>query len=329
MAAFVFSNRRAHTQALSMLLCAQLCLSSGGIMARYALEGMSVPMAGAWRFSLIAVVLLARMVFKRRPLLPWRDELALFAAGLLLAEQLATWMLSISYLTLGTATLLYCTTPFWNGLYETWILKREAPRGFWLALCAAGTGVCVMVYDTGSSDVPGHLRLLGIALALASGVGVSAFFILMRRLAKYDPSGENYHPLDLSTRVYTYAALALTFMSVVEGSEVPPLSDWQVWAGVIGMAVITQGVGHTMQNASLRHIRASMVAFAMLLEPLIASVLAWLIFHEAMGVRGALGGALVLVALAWALFVNLPTSRTDAEDAISMGHLAKVSSATG
>lgn len=299
----LLAQQRARARAYSMLLGAQLAISSGGIMARFALAGMSVPMAGAWRFSMVAVVLLARLIIKRRPLLPWRHELALAAAGLLLAEQFATWMLSISYLTVGTATVLYCTAPFWNGLYEALILRKQPPRAFWCALSIAAVGVCMMVYEGPSTheQTPTHLRMLGIALALASGLGVASFLIVMRHLSKFDPRGDNHNTVDMSTRVYVSAALALTFMCYFDGHPLPPLSEWTVWAGVISMAVVTQGIGHTLQNASLRHIPASMVGFATLLEPLIATGLAWLIFDEALSVRGGVGALLVLGALAWAL----------------------------
>ena len=102
---------------------------------------MGLCTVGAIRLGMVASLLVARLAFLRRPLLKRRDEFFLMGAGLLLAQQFLTWMLSIAYLTIGTATLLYCTAPLWNGLYEVFFLKRKLPRPFWLSLFLAGVGV--------------------------------------------------------------------------------------------------------------------------------------------------------------------------------------------
>jgi drug/metabolite transporter (DMT)-like permease len=81
----------------------------------------------------------------------------------------------------------------------------------------------------------------------------------------------------------------------------PPLTHWQAWGGVVGMAVITQGCGHTLQSAALKHIRASIVGFSTLLEPVTATALAAVAFGERIGAQSALGVLLVLGSLAWAL----------------------------
>jgi drug/metabolite transporter (DMT)-like permease len=298
----VTMRRARRVRAYAGLGLSQLALGSGGILARFALEGMGVYAAGAWRLALVALVLIGRFFYLKRPFLRARDELALIGAGVLLAEQSATWTLSISYLSIGTATLLYCTAPLWNGLYEVIFLRRRLPLKFWLALMLAGVGIGVMVLDgSGGPSVGAQQRVLGIGLALASGVGVAAHLIVMRRLSKRGDTQHGYATLDLLTRSYSYAAAVLIVCSFIDGTPLPPLSNWHAWGGILGMAVVTQGVGHTLQNASLKHIRASVVGFSTLLEPVIATVLAAFIFQEDMGLQGTLGIAIVLGALAWAL----------------------------
>jgi drug/metabolite transporter (DMT)-like permease len=61
------------------------------------------------------------------------------------------------------------------------------------------------------------------------------------------------------------------------------------------MAIVSQLLGHTAINASLRWFSPSAVSFATLLEPVFAGALALALFHEAVP-PAALIGAMVLLA---------------------------------
>src|ERR1700742_108796 len=90
------AKRRARiAQAYINLGLSQLALGSGGILARFAMEGMSLFAVGAFRIGLVGVFLLGRAIVLGKPALKRRDELILVGAGLLLAQQFLTWMLSI------------------------------------------------------------------------------------------------------------------------------------------------------------------------------------------------------------------------------------------
>jgi drug/metabolite transporter (DMT)-like permease len=59
----------------------------------------------------------------------------------------------------------------------------------------------------------------------------------------------------------------------IQGQPLPPLSNVQAWLGVLGMTVMAQGFGHTLQNAALKHVRASIVGFSTLLKPVFVGAL--------------------------------------------------------
>jgi drug/metabolite transporter (DMT)-like permease len=64
------------------------------------------------------------------------------------------------------------------------------------------------------------------------------------------------------------------------------------------MALISQLLGHTAINASLRWFSPSAVSFATLLEPVIAAVLAFGIFGEAVPRLAVVGAAILLASIA-------------------------------
>ncbi|MBA2345758.1 MAG: EamA family transporter [Rubrobacter sp.] len=60
-------------------------------------------------------------------------------------------------------------------------------------------------------------------------------------------------------------------------------------------------LGHTVFNWALGYVEASVVWSAVLAEPVIASVLAWLVLDEAPGVATIIGGVIVLTGLSFLL----------------------------
>jgi len=58
----------------------------------------------------------------------------------------------------------------------------------------------------------------------------------------------------------------------------------------------------------MRSLSATIVSIVTLCEPLAAAVLAWILFHEQLGLPGLLGAALLLAAMALILlFPHTPT----------------------
>ena len=66
------------------------------------------------------------------------------------------------------------------------------------------------------------------------------------------------------------------------------------------MALVSQLVGHSGYNWSLRHLNPLFVAVVSVGEPVLASLLGWWLLGEALDARTVAGGALVLVGIALA-----------------------------
>jgi drug/metabolite transporter (DMT)-like permease len=82
------------------------------------------------------------------------------------------------------------------------------------------------------------------------------------------------------------------------------LSGVQLWGHSattwFWLFVITLGpqlLGHTISNWALEYVRAAIVSGAILAEPVIAAILAWLVLSEKPGLATLLGGLAVLAGL--------------------------------
>jgi len=96
--------------------------------------------------------------------------------------------------------------------------------------------------------------------------------------------------------VYSVSAVVLAGVMLVAGT---PFTGFEpkVW---LLFALITAGPqfgGHTVFNYLLEHLRASVVAVALLAEPVGATILAFAILGETPGVLTLVGGAIVLAGV--------------------------------
>jgi drug/metabolite transporter (DMT)-like permease len=96
--------------------------------------------------------------------------------------------------------------------------------------------------------------------------------------------------------VWAVAAAALAAMAAAAGV---PLAGFGrgTWLAFVALAVVPTIGGHGLVNKSLRSIPAPTVGLFLLGEPVLASLLAWLLFAEAPGRWTLAGGAVVLLAL--------------------------------
>jgi drug/metabolite transporter (DMT)-like permease len=69
------------------------------------------------------------------------------------------------------------------------------------------------------------------------------------------------------------------------------------WTAFIGMALVSQIMGHSSYNWALRYLSASLVAVALLGEPIGATILAWFLFGETLTLAKVIGGALILTGI--------------------------------
>ena len=86
-----------------------------------------------------------------------------------------------------------------------------------------------------------------------------------------------------------------------------------LWAALPGMTLGPQVFGHALLNWSLRHFSPSTVAFSLLLEPVIAALLAWVLLRQALMPVQMLGGLLVLAALALVIGQQTPQEQVQDE----------------
>ena len=275
---------------------AQLAVGAAALFARLALAGAGALAVSALRLSIAAFVLLLIGQFRRRRVVVTRsDRTTLGLAGVALALHFATWIWSLEYTSVAISILLVSTTPLWSVLIDFALYRRTLSLVSIGAFCAGALGLAFVVANNATpAPQPGH-AFLGCALALAGAIAFAIYLSLVRNVrARVDLRV-------IVTHTYTWAALLLSFATIVARQPAPPLTNTTAWLGILAMAIVSQLLGHTAINASLRWFSPSAVAFSTLLEPVIATVAAFFVFHESLTPLAILGGMLLLTAVGIAL----------------------------
>jgi drug/metabolite transporter (DMT)-like permease len=278
-----------------LLAGAQLAVGAAAIFARFALEGAGPLAVAAARLCVAALVLLGIAAVRRRqssPPLTRRQTAFLALAGVALAIHFGAWIASLEYTTVAVSTLLVATTPIWTALYDAVVRGRPLSRPSAIAFFTGGLGLVAIVgFHSTPAPFPGH-TLLGAALAVLGSLAMAVYLIVVR-----DARGA-LDTRTIVTRTYAWAAIVLVAAAGIARQPLPHVADITAWGGIIAMALISQLLGHTAINASLRWFSPSAVSFTNLIEPVAAAVLALLIFGEGLSPAALMGAAVLLASVA-------------------------------
>ncbi|HEY2942546.1 MAG TPA: DMT family transporter [Vicinamibacteria bacterium] len=270
------------------LALAVVCISTGSIFVRMA---SAPPLAVAFYRIFLASVLLApfaaRSARRSWPALPARARVLLLASGVALGVHFATWIASLSFTSVAASVLLVNTTPLFTLAFSrAFLAEGVAPAvmgAMGLALAGAGL-IAAGDWAEGTNSLTGDL------LALAGAVTMSLYHVIGRGLRAALPL-DAYVLAVWSTAAVTLAGL--TAAARVSLTGYPP----RTYAFLVALAVVPTLGGHGLVNRSLRRLPAPTVGLFLLGEPVGATILAYLLFHEVPSAWTLTGGAVVMAAL--------------------------------
>jgi len=179
--------------------------------------------------------------------------------------------------------------PLFVGLGSVFLGEAPGPRG-WAGIVLATAGAVVIGVGDAAGLGGGSDAVLGDVLAFAGALAVAAYLLLGRVVRQRLPVST------YAASVYGVAAVVLLPACLLTGSS---LGGYQAasWLALAGVVVGPQLLGHTVFNGLLATVSASVVAVALLLEPVIATLLAWWLFHELPGPAFWVGGPMVLAGV--------------------------------
>jgi drug/metabolite transporter (DMT)-like permease len=270
--------------ALIALVVANVALAFGPWFVRAADTG---PVAAAfWRIALATPILTAlALAGGARPArLPARLWWMLAAAGVFFAADLGTWHLGILRTTLANATLFgNCATLIFP-LYGFLVARAWPTRTQGLALLLAAVGGVLLM---GRSYRLDPAQLTGDLLCLTAGLLYTVYFIVMAR------ARDRMAPLSALALSNVASIVPLLIFAVLLGEDIWPGH----WTPLIGLALVSQVLGQGCMIFALGRLPPLIVGIALLIQPVVAGTVGWIVYGERLGPVDLVGVAMVAVAL--------------------------------
>jgi drug/metabolite transporter (DMT)-like permease len=267
--------------ALFALFFGATCIALSPIFVRLSEAG---PTATAfWRVALAVPVL---WIFFRPPLRG--PKLLFLAAGVAFAGDLAFWHTSIQLTSVANSTLLANLASIFVTL-AAWVLWRERPRPLFLAaLALALLGVGLLVHTSLSFS---RSALLGDALGVVTAMFYAWYILAVKGLRERGAA-----TLQVMALTSTLTAAILLPVALATGEPMLPSSAYGWWI-LLGLALISHAAGQGLIAYALAHLPAPFSSVGLLLQPVVAAFLAWVLLAEPVVTLQIVGGVVVLAAI--------------------------------
>jgi drug/metabolite transporter (DMT)-like permease len=275
---------------VAVLLMGACIIGFSPILVRLAGAGPSA--AGFWRLA-FGLPLLALLAGRMPGGIGRPPPLALLA-GLFFALDLGFWHYGIRYTSVTNATVLSNLTPVVVTAFA-WIFLRQRPRGlFLIAVAAAVGGAWLMAADRGGGRLVN--QPLGDALSVLTALWYALYFLAMAEARKSDGATRLMFWVGLSGAPLVLGA------AVLLGEDLTPatLGGWAACAGLGLMHVTGQG----SIAWAMGRLPTSTASVVVLIQPVVAAILGWWIFAEAIGPLQALGAVVTLAGVVLAQWAS-------------------------
>jgi drug/metabolite transporter (DMT)-like permease len=286
-------------RALPALIVGAVLIGLAPIFVRLVEVGPSA--AAFWRLAL-ALPLLAVMMRLRSPVVTGGARGALrwlWLAGLFFAGDLAVWHQSIEFTSVANATLLANMAPVFVTLAAWKLYGERISRGFAFGLVLALLGATCLVADSLSIS---RQTAFGDLLGVIAAMFYAGYIIGVSRQRRV------FDTVQVMFWTTAAGALATLPLALAFGETIWPPSarDWWLLAG---LALLSHVGGQGLIAYALAHLPAAFSSVSLLVQPIAATLFAWLLLSEAFGPLQALGGAVVLGGI---LLCRLAMLRPDA-----------------
>lgn len=193
---------------------------------------------------------------------------------------------AVKMTSIANATLFATMAPLFTLIYERFMLRQKfklgALLGFWMAIAGAivvqGAG-----FEWGTEDTTGNLY------AFASSVFMAVVLIFAQGVRRQISN------ISYTRWLYLVAAVTLAIITSLLGLDLRFQMTDAKW--LLGLVLLPTLIGHNSMSYAVKYLRPTIVGSMPFGEPILASLLAWLLFGELVGLNVILGGVITLSGL--------------------------------
>ena len=281
---------RTDWRALAVLVVGAGIIGLSPILVRLTEAGPAA--AGFWRLA-FALPLLAMLTVRNAGSLGRPSKMALLA-GVFFALDLGFWHYAVHYTSVTNATVLSNLTPVVVTVFA-WVFLKQRPKAMFLvAVAAAVGGAWLMAVEKAGGRLVN--QPLGDVLSLFTALWYSLYFLTMAEGRKAETTSR------LMFWLSVVGAPLLLITALLLREPILPTSGlgWGALAGLGLMHVSGQG----SIAWAMGRLPTSTASVVVLIQPIVAAGLGWVLFAEAIGPLQALGAVVTLAGVVLAQWAS-------------------------
>ena len=215
------------------------------------------------------------------------DYLDLTLAATLFGLNTAAWCWCMKFTSVANGSLIANTSPIFVALGAWLLLGERFTRIFLAGLALSILGVAVLM--SRSVSLGGEL-LLGDLLAVIASLLWGAYMLAVQRLRR------RFTTATIMTWTAVVSAALLLVAALAAGESLIPrtLAGWEA---ILGLALVSHAGGQSLVAYALAQLPASFSSVGLLIQPVYATIAAWITLGETPGPLQAIGGAIVLAGI--------------------------------
>jgi len=291
------------TLGYAMVATAAALFAVNGSVSKVVLEStLSSLELAQLRATCAALGLLAfLLLFTRSKLRASRRELVFLLVLGVFGVALVQWLyfVAIENLPVGVALLIEFTAPLFVALFARFVYHERIRRRIWVAvaLCLSGLALVVEIWAGVAFST------LGVTAALGGAFCLTAYLLMAERQRRErDAVSLTFYGFLFATLLWAVVQPLWHFPWGTLDDSVSlqgNLSEHSapIWLLVGFIVVVGTMVTFSLLNGGLRHISATRASIVATLEPVIATVVAWIWLGETFGAAQLLGGGIVLAGI--------------------------------
>ena len=263
-----------------------LCIAFSPIFVK--LAGAPPVTAAFYRLFIAWLCIGAYCLFRGDLKIERKALLTAFVGGIVFACDVAVWNISLKTVGATVSTLIANLAPLWVGLLGYFFFRTKSGLAFWAGTFIAIFGMVILV---GYRDILALHFNTGMLLALLASFFYAIYILITKDVLK-----------SISTLTFMFynmlaSVIFLFTISLFQHNELVHFPE-KTWLCFLGMALVCQVTGWITINHSLRYLSSTKVSVALLLQTVLAALLASIFLKEKLGLQEIIGSVVVLVGVA-------------------------------
>ncbi|MGV3278620.1 DMT family transporter [Rickettsiales bacterium LUAb2] len=219
----------------------------------------------------------------------FKYQLLAIIAGIIFGSDMVVWNKSLSYTSVAASTLLGNMSPLFTIPLTALLFKEKIHKLFLASVLISIIGL-ILLFNASLSINHKPFAYLGNLMAFFTAFTYAVFLTIIASCRK--------HLKTTTVTIYSAsgALFSLIIIALITESNFLPHSLHELFI-LLMLGFLVQFLGQSGLIYGLKKIPINLVAILVLIEPLLASIIAYYLFNEHLGVVEIIGGILILYGI--------------------------------